>query len=220
MGNKLKPSGDVREKRAKIVNFGAGEHIAQSAEKLVAAAKDNGAANGVFNEIELTATAVSTSDSIVNFYNQESKRRAEAYRNSPEGKEAERQRGISRSNAQQLHDTLMAQLPQLDMSDDVAVLDWLCQMQEPSDHNGVIVRRETIVSVFEKHGFRADENCGADYRPGDRKNMHRYLVGQALSGLKDGPAIHPILHKFANEWRAQFGIDRAALTSKSGEKNA
>lgn len=81
-------------------------------------------------------------------------------------------------------------------------------MQEPSDHAGVILRRETIVSAFERRGFKAGENCGADYKPDDRSNMFRYLVGQALSGLKDGPAIHPILHKFAAEWREQFGINQ------------
>jgi len=55
-----------------------------------------------------------------------------AFINSPEGKEAERKREADRSSAQQLHDALMAKLPSLDMSNDVAVLDWLCQMQGPS----------------------------------------------------------------------------------------
>lgn len=98
----------------------------------------------------------------------------------------------------------MRNLPSLDMNNDCAVLAWVCEMQEPSDHVGVIVRRETIVSAFEKAGYVAGANCGPDYRPGNRDNMFRYLVGQALDGLKNGPAIHPIIHKFADEWRREF----------------
>ena len=58
----------------------------------------------------------------------------------------------------------------------------------------------------EKVGYVAEANCGKDYKPGNRDNMFRYLVGQGLSGLKDGPAIHSIIHKFADEWRREFGI--------------
>ena len=96
------------------------------------------------------------------------------------------------------------------MTNASAVLDWLCQMQECSDHIGVIVRKHTIVEAFERAGYKANENTGADYRAGDRNNAFRYLVGQALSGLKEGPAIHPILHKFAAEWRLQFNVPLAA----------
>jgi heme-degrading monooxygenase HmoA len=197
---------DTRTVEGKFIHFLAGEHIANSVDRLVAAAREYGSASGFFNDIELKATATTTPEEVVSFYNSEIDRRVAAFINSPEGKEAERKREADRSSAQQLHDALMAKLPSLDMSNDVAVLDWLCQMQGPSDHIGVIVRRQTIVQTFEKYGFRAGENCGADYRPGDRKNMHRYLVGQALDGLKEGPAIHSILHKFADEWRAQFGV--------------
>ena len=190
----------------RTISFSLGEHISRAAEQLVAAAREHGSAIGWFNEIALTATAETTPKEVVEVFNRECELRAEAYRNSPEGKEAERQREAARSTAQQVHDALMAQLPSLNMADDEAVLDWFCQMQEPSDHVGVIVRRQTIVQAFEKHGFRANENCGADYRPGDRKNMHRYLVGQILSCLKEGLSIHPIFHKFAAEWRQQFGV--------------
>ena len=79
-------------------------------------------------------------------------------------------------------------------------------MQGPSDSVGVIVRRETIVSAFEAKGFVAGANCGSDYRDGDRDNMFRYLVGQALDGLKKGPSIHPIINDFAQKWRERFGV--------------
>jgi hypothetical protein len=188
----------------KHLEFSAGQSIDNAAIQLCAAAAEHGEATGKFNDIELHAAAGYAPAGVVNFYNEECQRRSEAYRNSPEGKAAARKSNNERADLQAKHDALMARLPALDWSNDAAVLDWICAMQEPSDRVGVIVRRNSIVSAFEARGFHADANCGKDYKPGDRENMFRYLVGQGLSGLKDGPAIHPIIHKFAAEWRAQF----------------
>jgi hypothetical protein len=186
------------------VEFLAGEPIARAAAQLVEAAREHGSARGSFNEIELTAEAGTTVDQVLATWERENAERAEAYRKSPEGMAAERERIERRSALQQKHDDLMRSLPALDMWNDAAVLDWLCAMQEPSDHAGVIVTRDTIVSWFEKHGYVAGANCGPDFRKGDRENEFRYLVGQALDGLKRGPSIHGIIHKFAAEWKAEF----------------
>ena len=188
----------------KEIEFYAGCHIAKAAKLLLDAAKSNGEAVGMFNNIQLVAREGQTEADVVGDYQRQSEALAELYRNSPEGRAAATEREESRAAAQAKHDRLMRQLPSLNFRDDAAVLDWCCQMQEPSDHVGVIVRRETIVETFAKHGFEPGVNCGADYKPRDRGNMFRYLVGQALSGLQDGPAIHSIIHQFADEWRAKF----------------
>lgn len=188
------------------IKFSPGTHIEQAAEQLVAAAVEHGTATGQFNDVPLTADASSTPAEIVSRWNSESDARAAAWRASPEGKKAEQESNQRRADAQTLHDSLMKRLPALNMKDDAAVLDWLCQMQGPTDHVGVIVRRDTIVSHFEKAGYRSNVNYGDDFKPRDRDNVFRYLVGQALHGLKEGPAIHPILHKFAAEWRADFRV--------------
>ena len=188
------------------IDFLGGEHIASAAAKLVEAAKAHGAAKGKFNDIELIAKPDSSPDDLVAYFERECAARSEAYRNSPEGKEAAKASNDCRASLQAKHDALMDCLPALDWKNDVAVLDWICAMQEPSDHVGVISRRETIVSAFERHGFKAGANCGKNYRDGDRENTFSYLVGQALSGLKEGPAIHSIIHKFASEWHTRFGI--------------
>lgn len=188
------------------VEFSPGQSIDNAAIELCAAAAEHGEAVGKFNDVELHATAGYVPAAVVSFYHEECERIGEAYRNSQEGKAAAAKSGRERASLQATHDKLMARLPSLDWSSDVAVLDWLCAMQPCTDRVGVIVRRSTIVQAFEKHGFEAGANCGEDYRPGDRANMFRYVVGQALDGLKNGPAIHPILNKFAAEWREQFGI--------------
>lgn len=186
------------------LEFSPGQSIDNAAIQLCAAAAEHGEAVGKFNDVELHAASGYAPTAIVSFYNEECERRAEAYRNSPEGKAAAAKSDRERASLQMKHDKLMARLPSLKWSSDADVLDWLCDMQPCTDRVGVIVRRSTIVQAFEKHGFKAGENTGADYKDGDRANMFRYLVGQALDGLKNGPAIHPILLKFSSEWRVRF----------------
>lgn len=186
------------------IEFHPGESIDKAAIRLCEAANANGEATGTFNEIMLHATAGYAPDAVVTFYHEESKRRSDAWKASPEGKAAERAAHAKRRDLQSKHDWLVARLPKLVMSRPHDVLDWLCEMQEPSDHVGVIVRRRTIIETFEKAGYKANANTGKDYREGDRDNMFEYLVGQALAGLKEGPAIHPIIHQFADDWRKKF----------------
>jgi len=186
------------------LDFGPGCHIKNAAEMLVAAAIEHGEARGFFNEIELRATASDTPDQIVAKWDRDFEARAEAYRKSPAGIKAAQESEHRRRAAQAKHDEMIAKLPSLDMMDREAVLDWLCAFQEPSDHVGVIVKRDTVVSHFESFGYKANANCGDDYDGNHIGNSYIYLVGQALAGLKDGPAIHPILHKFTAEWKARF----------------
>ena len=190
----------------KEVHFSAGSHIDDAAKILVAAATEHGQATGKFNDIALTADRSSTPESIAAFYTSECERRADAYRKSPAGIAAAAASKKDRSERQAEHDALIKRLSSLDWSSDAEVLAWMVAMQEPSDRIGVVVDRKTIVSAFEQHGFVAGANCGADYKRGDRDNEFRWLIGQALSGLKDGPAIHGIIHKFAADWRRRFGL--------------
>lgn len=185
------------------VKFGAGCPIRNAAQQLVDAAKEHGAATGLFNGIRLVADAASTVERIMADYDTLQAAAASAYRKSPEGVAAQVASEKRRSDMQHKHDVLMGRLPSLDFTSDVAVLDWLCEMQEPSDHIGVIVRRETIIAAFARNGFHAGVNCGADFRPENRDNVHRWLVGQALDTLQTC-AIHGIVHKFAAEWKAKF----------------
>ncbi len=188
------------------IEFAAGTHIADAARDLVDAARRLGHVGGIFNGIELTADASTTPEAVVAEFERESAAKAETYRNSPEGQAAQKASDERRADMQAKHDRLMNRLPDLDWSNDAAVLEWLCEMQAPSDHVGVTVLSDTIATEFEQRGFHAGVNTGADYKPNDRDNAFRYLVGQALDGLKSGPAIHPILHRFSAEWRERFGI--------------
>ncbi len=185
------------------VEFGCGMHLAEVASLLVTAAAEHGEARGVFNEVALTATPDTDPDTIVAFYHQESNRRAEAWRNSPEGRAAQAEREAELLAAQETHDAKVRELASLDFGNEVAVLDWLCAIQDATDHVGVAVAKAKVIDTFRAHGFEANVNCGKHFRPDDRENVFRWLVGQALDGLQS-VAIHGIIHKFAADWKSKF----------------
>ena len=196
-----------------------GESIDNAAVRLVQAADEHGEATAKFNDIELFAAKGFAAEGVVRHYMDEVEKRSRAWRASPEGRRVEQERETRRSEMQAKHDNLVRRLPSLDMSNDVAVLEWLCQMQEPSDHTGVILQRQNIVSKFEAAGYKPNENTGDDFRKDNRANVFRYLVGQALAGLKEGPAIHGILHSFAADWRRDF-VEKPALNPQKQEGGA
>ena len=160
-----------------------------------------------FNDIELTATSDSDVNAIVKFYNDESERRDEEYDNSPAGRKAAREVEERKATAQQKHDALMRRLPNLDFSNDVAVLDWLCEFQDPSDYIGVVKQQDVVLTTFAAHGYYPSVNCGKDFNENDRDNFARWLIGQALDGLRsEVGAIHQVIHKFADDWKKKFFI--------------
>lgn len=187
------------------VNFHPGMHISDAAKMLCEAADEYGEAAGAFNEIALTATRGNAASAIVADYQAKSAAATKAYQESAAGIAAEERRQQTRRDMQDKHDALMARLPALDWSNDVAVLDWCCEMQDPSDYIGVIVKKDTILAEFAKHGFTPNMRTGDDYIHDSRLVSHAYLIGQAMEGI-ESIAIHSIIHKLAAEWKERFGI--------------
>ena len=183
----------------------AGENVSETAKRIIAMAnesKETITAN--FNDITLTANEGDKAEAIVTFYHEESGRRAEAYRNSPEGKKAAREAEERKQKMQQKHDALMQQLPSLDFNDDVAVLDWLCEFQDPSDYIGVSTQKDVVLATFAAHGYHPSVNCGKEFNGEDRNNFKHWLVGQALDGLQKVGAIHQVIQKGTPFLRQQF----------------
>lgn len=180
-----------------------GQHVEDFAGDLVRAAAEHGAAKGTHNETEIIADTTSTVAALVAQWEQKQEAARVAYRNSPEGKAAAAKSEAERTDAQDLHDRLVRDLATLDFKNDVAVLDWICAIQDSTDRVGIAVDRTRILAAFEAAGFKPNVNCGPDFRASDRDNVFRYIVGQALDGLKT-VAIHGIIHKFAAEWKAKF----------------
>lgn len=185
------------------MEFSAGQHVQSAAEALVRAAREHGTANGSFNDIEMVADGSMDADAIVAKWSRDMDARSVAYRNSPEGKAAEARREAEVVRLQEVHDIAVQDLRTLDWSSDVAVLDWLCRIQDATDHVDVTVRKSDIIDEFHRHGYAAGANCGDAFHADDRDNVHRYIVGQALDGLAS-VAIHGIVHKFVADWKTRF----------------
>lgn len=185
-----------------------GQHVQQFAQQLIDRAKANGVdVEGDFNGIALRASSAEsvTAEDLVNFYSQESERRSEEYRKSPEGiKAAEEAEG--RKNAlQEKADQLVTQLDSLDFSNLEAVIDWIVNFQDASDHIGVSFDRKAVIDTFRSHGFDVGVNTGEDFNGEDAENTAKWLVGQALDGINSVGAIHQVVHKFAGDWKKKFG---------------
>lgn len=180
-----------------------GEHITSAAKRLAEAATAKGTAKLTFNDVTVTAKPGDTADAIVARWDAEMERRRVAYINSDDGKAAAKAREDGIAAMQEKHDLLMQDLRSLDWSNDVAVLDWICAMQEPSDCSGVAVRKGEIIGTFAAHGFHPNVNVGNAFNGKDRDNHFRYIVGQALDCLQR-VSIHGIVHKFSDDWKRQF----------------
>lgn len=187
------------------VHFLGGEHISAAAKRLCAWAAEHGSAWGDFNEITLQAKRGSTPEMIVADFERRCNERAEAYRKSPEGIADAKRSAEEVANLQTRHDELLAALSVLDFSNDVAVMDWLCEMQPASDRVGVKIDKRTILSAFAAAGLTPNMNCGQFFDENDRANYHRWIVGQALDGLEK-VAIHGMICVFAERWKVHFGI--------------
>lgn len=180
-----------------------GQHINNFAAELAREAAKHGAATGKFNDIELVASASSTADDLIAQWDQKMQDARIAYQNSPEGKAHAAAREARINAAQETHDRLVRDLGTLDFNDDVAVLDWICAIQDSTDHVSVVVNKAAILSAFEAAGFEPGANVGDAFKPDDRENVFRYIVGQALDCLKS-VAIHGIVHKFVDDWKSKF----------------
>lgn len=184
---------------AETIRFPAGLHIREAAKLLV----ERAPASGMFNEIELRAEGGETPEAVVARFTNQCEERAARYRVSPEGIAAAQARSNAKLGAQQVYDKQMAKLPALDFTNDLAVLDWLCAIQDATDTSGVRMDKNAILIAFATNGFRPNANCGDAFDGADRDNFHRWIVGQALDTLS-AVSIHPMIHKFAADWREKF----------------
>lgn len=199
-----------------VRSFPPGIHLNEAARLLIRDALESGVEQrGTFNELTIVATATSTVDEVVASFERDMQEEISRWRASPEGIASAERQERRRQEAQTIHDNLVATLDDIDWKSDVAVINWLCAIQDATDHSGVNVARQRIIEAFTSRGYEPNANCGEAFRADDRDNHFRWLVGQALDGLRS-VAIHPIVHKFAGEWKERF--DFAYLGSAPGDR--
>ncbi len=160
-----------------------------------------------FNGIKIVATpGVTTSDAIVSKYKDAVMYQKKRYAESSEGKALakkvlEQQRTL-RLQANQM----MAELPELNLLNPSDVIAWIGEIRAPINYTGVKVPIEKIISTLEEAGYVADVNCDDEYDEKDKENVARYLIGQALSCLKEQEIIPQILMDFEKRWCKKFAV--------------
>jgi hypothetical protein len=197
-----------------------GQHIYNFAQQLIDTAKKrNEEVVGTFNGIDLVVSPESdlSADDLVQSFHEESEKRAEAYRKSPEGIKAAKEAEERKHNMQEKANQLIESLGSLDFSDYESVLEWMCNFQEASDHIGVSFDKSQVISTFKDHGFDIGVNTGDDFNGEDAENFAKYLVGKALDGINTVGAPHKIVHKFTNDWKQKFGRQKQADDKKIEE---
>lgn len=183
-----------------------GEKVRSFVENMIGLARiHNELVAATFNDIDIVVEPSTDIDAAVDKFIADVEKRHQLYINSKAGKTAAAEAKARKQQLQARADDLLAALEYLDFADDVAVLNWLCELQGPSDHIDVDVRPvRVIIEAFAINGYHAGVNCGDKFDGSDRNNFHRYIVGQALDGLDKLGSIHHIIHRFADDWRAKF----------------
>lgn len=182
------------------------QHIDKTVERMIALAKETkGEVRTKFNGIELVATEDSIFENMIEDFKIKMEESRKEYRESPEGQRLKRESEERKQESQQKADALMEELPSLDFNNQEAVLNWICEFQEPSDHIGVITDNEKVLKIFSENGYQPNVNVGEAFNGEDRDNFARYIVGQALDGLQGNVgAINQIVHKFTDDWKKKF----------------
>jgi hypothetical protein len=152
-----------------------------------------------FNGVDMLASPGESPWTVAGRWHDETERRAEAYRSSPEGQRAAAEAEGRRRHAQRRTDNLMARLPGV-TRDLGALVRWCVELSRAADHVGVQWGRDAAVAAIEAAGYREDAHVGRHPRGfADRQVMGEYLVGQSLSCMRKGMPPHPIIDKFARE---------------------
>lgn len=154
-----------------------------------------------FNDIELFAGPGVTEDSLVARYWDESHSRAEAHRNSPEGKAAKAEMDAKIQHAQGEMAKLVESLPSV-LGDESALMDWCSSYAEHGDWTGVDCQGAFVMCQLESFAC-CNEHVGAspEWLQEQPTRMAKYIVGQVINCLRTGMPAHPMTITFVERYR-------------------
>lgn len=159
-----------------------------------------------FNGVAIVAKPGCKASDLEVYFHEEFKRRAQAWRESPEGKAAARKRAQEIVRKQKKVDKLMTQLPQLDFSDLWKVILWLKEYQINFNDVGTKEDSKLVLDAFVEKGYLPGVNRKEEFNGEDKENSARWLIGQALASIVEYNCIHQMFPSLAMRWREKFGI--------------
>jgi hypothetical protein len=198
-------------KRVWTINTVAGEHIVSTTEKMVEILANRPAIDAVkvhFNGIRLVVSRQRemTPIDVQNEFYRKMKAQSRTYRRSTKAKARKREHYQDLKAQKQQALQLIRRFRVMDKTSLEAVVAWLGEFQEVSDHLGAVNPkcRLEIVRALLANGYVSGVNTGSDYQSEDKENVGHYLVGQSLSMLQRIGAIHPMIKKWSKNWQEKF----------------
>lgn len=157
-----------------------------------------------FNGINVNVTPSSTSSSVVSSFERASEERATAYKNSPEGKQAVIDAANRQKSAQTAVDDMLENF-EIAAAHPDTLIEWLGAFSEVNDHIGLTWDRKGLISRLNDLGYKSNDCVGNPLVATDKVVFAKWLVGQCIETLNSMGSIHPIAHKFANDYKEKFG---------------
>lgn len=200
---------------------GAGEHISETAENMVKAAKVHfKRVTATFNDIALSASPSGTPQEIITYYNEESKRRHDAYINSPEYKERQVKAEEEQRRKKSTLARALAVAPPLKVTDQAM---WDSWVQANTDPYGAATMRFTerwgkLMQAQIRQGKQldacADECCSV----ADSEGITGFMYGCAVSMLAQCWEYGEQLRRWHN-LKTQIGTEGEAANKSGGVLN-
>lgn len=186
-----------------------GASINQSLKECLVKARSSGVTVTLrnFNGVDVTVAPTATIEEVETVWQSAMDRIAEEYRNSPAGRKEAREAKERLKHSQHECDRLLAQLESYDdhpATDKIVA--WVAEFSEYADHIGVKYDMAALISKLEQFGYVANAHVAKSNR--EKKNvknlsrqvMGEYIIGQAISCIKNGMPPHPVVMRFAKEY--------------------
>jgi hypothetical protein len=192
--------GDQVKKNVKEVRADVKELLEDYAKRVVQVASDSDVAVE-FNDIKFTVPKGNhDSSEIVATW----EKLSNEYENLPESKAAAEADAKNIDEKQEQINELTKQLDTLDFSDVKKVLEWCVAFEGPSDRIGTRKDKNKILAKFAEYGYIPDMNIETDYKPDDKENSAKYIIGQALGGIEKYGYVDLAIHGSLDRWNARF----------------
>lgn len=175
----------------------AGEWINYSARQASKMSQETGkTVTFDFNGIELTVKPDTTPEDVVKTYRDETEARAEAYRNSPEGKRATAEAEASKNKAQATVDKIVKDFPAIVAKGESAIIPTLAELALSADHVDVHADLGAVNKILMAKGYKVNDAVGLPQTEYQKpKVLARYLIGQFMN------FPHPnLMDRFAKDY--------------------
>ena len=192
----------------KRIEAGVGQHINVCINKLIENTNIFGICSMEFNGVDIISNKGDTLDMLIKQYQEMQDKKYQTYINSDEyiEKEKEKKKEIAILTIENVN--LMNDLENIDFNNSADILEWICKMEGPNNHNEVNIDKYKIISYFEEKGFYPNVNIGDDFIEDDSDNVARYIIGQSLDTLKEYGSINQVAFTFIEKWNKKFNTSK------------